>query len=224
MKVKIFEALKTKYANLGFSKEVFEGVATQLSTFITEEDKIATAVEGAESMLKSFQSFADSRVNSFKTESDKYKTEAEQLKTRLAELEKKQEPKPKTEDIPDYVKALQDTMKQMQETITGFQTARVSQTLKERFITQMSDNKVPESYFNATLIGREFEDEAKMQEFASAVTAQYEAHRQNLTDLGFSYTKPPEGGNETVEKESEELANQIRKGTQDIVKMKNEKN
>lgn len=102
MKVKIFEALKTKYANLGFSKEVFEGVATQLSTFITEEDKIATAVEGAESMLKSFQSFADSRVNSFKTESDKYKTEAEQLKTRLAELEKKQEPKPKTEDIPDY--------------------------------------------------------------------------------------------------------------------------
>lgn len=216
MKVKIFEALKTKYSNLGFTKEVLEGVATQLSAFVTEDSQIETAVAGSENVLKSFQSFADSRVNAFRTESNNYKTEAEQLKARLAELEKKPTPKP-NEDVPDYVKSLETMMSEMKQTITGFQAEKNSQTLKEKFITQMSEKKVPESYFNATLIGRNFEDETKMQEFAEAVASNYQIHQQGLTDLGFSYTKPPEGGKGSVEKETEEFAKLIRQETQKIV-------
>lgn len=218
MKEKIFEALKTKYANLGFSTTVLEGVATQLSAFVTEEDKIATAVEGAEQVLKSFQSFADSRVNAFKTESDKYKNEAEQLKMKLAELEKgKGTPTPQGDDVPEYVKQMQTTMAEMSKTLQGFQKANVSQSLKEKFIAQMGENKVPESYYKATLIGREFEDETKMQEFVSAVKSQYETHQQDLANLGFTQTKSPEVSKVEMEKGSEELANQIRQRTKEIV-------
>ena len=62
-KEKILQLLKTKYAALGLSAQVLEGVATNLSTFVTEEAQVEPAVAGAESMLKHLQSFADSRVN-----------------------------------------------------------------------------------------------------------------------------------------------------------------
>lgn len=64
MKTKIFNSLKTKFNNLGFSDKAFEGVATFLAATITEEDQIETAIEGVEPMFKAFQGDADSRVNS----------------------------------------------------------------------------------------------------------------------------------------------------------------
>ncbi len=184
---KILQKLKTKYANLGFSDKVLEGVATQLSNFVTEEDKIATAVEGAETMLKSFQSFADSRVNT-------YKTEADNLKTRLAELEKSKggNPNPSTpptgDDVPDYVKQMQKTMEQMQQALQGFQQGQ-------------------------------FESAEKVEELVNTVSQNYDAFKQSATDIGFSYTKPPENSG-SPEEESETLAKMIRQGTEEIVKQK----
>ncbi len=210
---KILQSLKTKYANLGFSDKVLEGVATQLSNFVTEEDKIATAVEGAETMLKSFQSFADSRVNTYKSEADK-------LKTRLAELEGSSTAKRETSnDVPDYVKQMQDTMTKMQQTLQGFQQSQVSQTLKQSFIAKMKEKEVPESYYNISLFGREFESAEKVEELVNTVSQNYDAFKQSATDIVFSYTKPPEnaGGQE---EESETLAKMIRQGTEEIVKQK----
>ncbi len=218
MKTKILEALKNKYSNLGFNKEVLESVATQMSSFVTEESQIATAVEGAEPMLKTFQSFADSRVSTYKTEADK-------AKARVAELEKAKggnpnpNPAPSNDDVPDYVKQMQDTMTKMQETLQGFQTQQVSQTLKESFIAKMKEKEVPEEYYAASLAGREFENAEKVDELANIVSQNYDAFKQKSTDLGFSFTKPPEDGG-SPEKESEALANQIRKGTEEIVKQK----
>ncbi|TXD47345.1 hypothetical protein [Polaribacter sp. IC073] len=216
MKTKIFEALKTKYSNLGFNKDVLEGVAAQLGTFVTKEEDIANVVTGAETMLKSFQSFADGRVNTFKQESDKNKTEAEQLKARLAELEKVEEPKPNVE-VPEYMKSVLEKMESMQQTITGFQSSRVSQSLTDNFIAQMSDKKVPESYYKVNLIGREFKDQNQLNEFVEAVAAGHETHQQELTNSGFVNTTPPEGGTPNLEKESEALASMISQGTKEIV-------
>jgi hypothetical protein len=216
MKTKIFEALKTKYSNLGFNKDVLEGVATQLSAFVTEEGGIANAVVGAEAMLKTFQSFSDSRVNSFQTESAKDKAETEALKLRLAAFEKPAVSKP-VEDVPQYVLDMQATMEQMKQTLTGYQTTKVSQNLTEDFIAQMGNKKVPASFYKANLIGREFKDETEMNAFAGSVASGYEAHEQELTNLGFSYTQPPEGGKPNLEKESEEMANMIAAGTKQIV-------
>lgn len=219
MKEKIFNALKTKYSSLGFNKEVLEGVATQLSTYVTEEDKIATAVEGAESMLKSFQSFADSRVNSFKSESKKNKTEAEKLRARLAELEK-QEPNPNPQEGDDVLKQIQKTMEEMQNTIQGFQSANTSQSMRDTFIGKMKELEVPEHFYKNALIGREFSEKTNIDEFAESVSKNYDEFKQNSANLGFSYTKPPENP-APPEKEGEELAKQIREGTKEIVEQKN---
>ncbi len=216
MKQKIFESLKTKYSNLGFSKEVLEGVAANFSAFVTAEDQIATAVEGAEPMLKSFQSFADGRVNAFKKDSDTHKTEAEQLKARLAELEKSAEP-PKAGD--DYSKFL-ETMQEIQKDLAGFKNQRTSQSLTQKFSSIMIEKKIPESYYKNAIVGRELLDEEKVLELAENVSQNFEAHTQELANQGFVQTTPPEQGKGSVEKESKAIADMINQGTQAIVAKK----
>lgn len=62
MKTKILAALKTKYSNLGLSKEAFDGVAALLAKTVTKEEEIEGAVAEAsvETLLKAIQSSVDS--------------------------------------------------------------------------------------------------------------------------------------------------------------------
>lgn len=62
MKGKIIDLLKNKYRNLGFTDKAFDGVAEFLSQTTTKEEEIETATDGVASLLKAFQSDADSRV------------------------------------------------------------------------------------------------------------------------------------------------------------------
>ncbi len=63
MKEKLLAALKTKYANLGFTDKAFDGVANFLVATVTEDSQVDNAVSGVEPLLKSFQGDVDSRVN-----------------------------------------------------------------------------------------------------------------------------------------------------------------
>lgn len=58
MKQKIKDALKQRYNNLGLGDEAFEGVASSVATFITDET-LEQFVTGAEPILKQYQSIAD---------------------------------------------------------------------------------------------------------------------------------------------------------------------
>lgn len=116
MKKKIVDALKQKYANLGLSDEVFEGVASSIETFVTDEN-LDSFVAGAEGMLKQYQSIADRA----RTERDTAKREADELKKKVAELEGKKEPDPDPNkpDIAAIVKqAVEEATKPLQDKIT----------------------------------------------------------------------------------------------------------
>ena len=77
----IKEALSNKYKNLGFDDKAFEGVADFAQTYIKEEADLATFINGAEGMLKGFQSSTD-RLRTEKAQLEKEKNElAEKVKT-----------------------------------------------------------------------------------------------------------------------------------------------
>ncbi len=77
----IKEALSNKYKNLGFDDKAFEGVADFAQTYIKEEADLATFVNGAELMLKGFQSSTD-KLRTEKTQLEREKNElAEKVKT-----------------------------------------------------------------------------------------------------------------------------------------------
>lgn len=137
MKKKIKEALKTKYAALGLSEEVFDGVAESLEKTVTEESQIETAIAGVEKILQSFQKVADQMRN-----------EKSGLQKQLDDLKKKGG-KPKEgegegtkmefpSDTPEWMKVFIENQKKQQEA-----QAEEIKTLKES-IGKMQTGNVAE--------------------------------------------------------------------------------
>lgn len=213
MKKKILENLKTKYAYLGFSTEVLEGVATNLSTFVSEETQIEPAVNGAEMMLKAFQSSADSRVGSYRNEAEKYKAELEKLK---AQSSQGGQPSNKSEEIPAWAKALMESNQTLQNSLTALQKEKENQSFTSAFAQKMKEKGVPEIFYNSTLIGREFLNNEQVEAVANEVAKNYENFQKEGAKEGFSYTKPPEGGG-NPKKDEDVIAQMIQQGTKEIV-------
>ncbi len=208
MKVKIFEQLKTKYSHLGFSKEVLESVATQLSTFVTEEDKIATAVEGAELMLKSFQSFADSRVTSFKSESEKAKKEAEELKAKL-EQKAKGEETPKTKLTAESISALIDEkikelVTPVQQKLTEKEKEEQKNARAEKIKTTAKELQIPEWRIKEGFVISDEADDETIKQILSEV-------KKNITTAGLEKEEalPLSTSKEYIQDEAKSFAEQL---------------
>jgi len=141
MKTKILEALKNKYKNLGFSDKVFEGVTNSIQTFVKEEAEIATYVDGAESMLKAFQSSAD-QLRQEKALLEKENSELKALKDKEPKEPKEpkeQPPTPPTLDldaIADIVKQAISPFQQKVEALElGEKKKQILTTAKTQFLT-----------------------------------------------------------------------------------------
>lgn len=109
MKQKIKEALQLTYKSLGLNEEVFEWVATSAETFTTEEN-LSNFVDGAEGLLKHYQSIVDKG----RREASDEKKRADDLATKLAEAEAKlATPTPKPQEgnsNEDLAKLLEDKL------------------------------------------------------------------------------------------------------------------
>lgn len=220
MKEKLFLALKTKYSNLGLSDETLRGVSAQLENFVKEESGIESAVASSEAILKSIQSESDRR-------SSASKTELEQLRAENEKLKKTEPPKndpPKT-DPPanDIATAIAAAMAPIVAEISGlkdsygkFSQERTHVSLSEKFTKAMTDKKIPTSFYDMPLSMKQFKDENDVNEFVTAIEGKYGAHKQSLTNEGFSYTAPPEDGNDD-KKDGSDFANAIAAGTKQIV-------
>lgn len=138
MKEKILQALKTKYANKGFSARTLESMADHLATTVTEETQIDNAVSGVEPVLSIFQSEIDNRVNAAVA---KAKSDAQQPQNPPANPNQGgvNPPKPDTADMPAWAKAIIDANEAMQKSLASLQGDQImktrSQTLSEKLAT-----------------------------------------------------------------------------------------
>lgn len=219
MKAKILQNLSNKYKHLGLSAEVLDGVATQLSAFVTDETAIEPAVNGAESMLKNFQKYVDSRVTSFKTEAEQNKASAEALKAKLAELEGKTDgnnPNPTDEDaVTKLINSFNTKFEELNATIGKLSSERQHETLTQK-LTALIGNDVPKSFYQLQMAGRQFKDESEVTAFAESLKESYGEFKQQLANEGFQQVDPPEPSGGTV-KESQAFAKMISDGTKEIV-------
>ena len=141
----IKEALSNKYKNLGFDDKAFEGVADFAQTYIKEEADLATFVNGAEGMLKGFQSSTD-RLRTEKAQLEKEKNElAEKVKTLETTTETKttSETKTTTEETPAWAKILIDANTNLQKELDlikqGESTKSILEQAKASFFTDELD-------------------------------------------------------------------------------------
>lgn len=206
MKEKIENALKTKYANLGFGHKAFDGVADYLVKTVEKEEDIETAVAGVEPLLKSFQS-----------DIDRVRTEKSTLQSQLDELRKQQSAngggqnenhEPDKSFDAEALKA--DLLKAIREEQAAI--AQQNQKAMQRATDVAAKAKefgIPEKFATKLNIA----PDADLDEYFKGV-------KQDMVDAGFEFSEPPTQGGGMTDN-GNDIAKLIDKGTEQIVKSQN---
>lgn len=192
----IKEALSNKYKNLGFDDKAFEGVADFAQTYIKEEADLATFVNGAELMLKGFQSSTD-KLRTEKTQLEREKNElAEKVKT--LETTTETQTTSETDETPAWAKILIDANTNLQKELDlikqGESTKSILEQAKTSFFTDELD---PERKSFAEIAFRErttnITAETKLEDVLTNVKTYYNELCSGDSGKGY-IPKPASGG------------------------------
>lgn len=192
----IKEALSNKYKNLGFDDKAFEGVADFAQTYIKEEADLATFVNGAELMLKGFQSSTD-RLRTEKAQLEKEKNElAEKVKT--LETTTETQTTSETDETPAWAKILIDANTNLQKELDlikqGESTKSILEQAKTSFFTDELD---PERKSFAEIAFRErttnITPETKLEDVLTSIKTYYNELCSGDSGKGY-IPKPASGG------------------------------
>lgn len=147
MKQKIKDALKQRYNNLGLGDEVFEGVASSVATFVTD-DTLESFVAAAEPVLKQYQSIADSARSKKTTELE------DKIKDLEAKLAKKSEEDDDGDQKPDLTKVIADSVAAATKPLMD-----KIQALEDANIVKANVTSAKEAFFGGDYM-KKFKDEA----------------------------------------------------------------
>lgn len=217
MKTKILQQLKQRYSNLGVSEKAFDGVADFLSKTITEEERIAESVAGAESFLKAYQS-----------DVDKERTSASALRKELEVLKKETQPKP-TDPKPSDNQGNEPTEreKQMMQQLEA-QQKQIELILGQRshegklaqITALLGEKKIPESFYTMALSGRTFGEDTNVGELVANIEQGYTKFQDESANDRFKGGGKPEAGEQSDDDVMASIVKQVNEGTEAILNEK----
>lgn len=177
MKLKILQALKTKYANLGFGDKAFDGVADYLSKTVTKEEDIETATAGVDSLLKAFQG----DVDKVRTELAQKKTELEELKKKNPDPQNPDPPKPDPEE-PAWFKVFKEDQARKLEALEKesqtFKAEKAKETRAAQVAAKVKELEIPEWRMKGVILPENL-DEAGITTFLTEI-------KQDMITAGLS--------------------------------------
>lgn len=217
MKTKILQQLKQRYSNLGVSEKAFDGVADFLSKTITEEERIAESVAGAEAFLKAYQS-----------DVDKERTSASALRKELEALKKEAQPKP-TDPKPNDNQGNEPTEreKQMMQQLEA-QQKQIELILGQRshegklaqITALLGEKNIPESFYTMALSGRTFGEDTNVGELVANIEQGYTKFQDESANDRFKGGGKPEAGEPSNDDVMASIVKQVNEGTEAILNEK----
>lgn len=209
MKSKILEFLKNKYKTLGFSDKAFEGVAEFLAHTITKEEDIEAGAANVENLLKGLQGDIDKRVtdaitktkNDFKKSDDK-KPDDDNKKDVADD-----------KDTPPWAKALIESNKELQKRVELFEKKDKTTSHLSVIQKKLTEAKVPESYYNTLLEGKELNDDAEVDALATKIVTSWTTVKQSFADEGLGLHEKPLLGNPNSDGVDSQTAAYIKRRT-----------
>lgn len=217
MKTKILQQLKQRYSNLGVSEKAFDGVAEFLSKTITEEERIAESVAGAESFLKAYQS-----------DVDKERTSASALRKELEALKKETQPKP-TDPKPsdnqgneptEREKALLERMDALQSQLGQLIGQRSHEGKLAQITALLGEKNIPESFYTMALSGRTFGEDTNVSELVANIEQGYTKFQDESANDRFGGAGKPEAGEPSDDDVMASIVKQVNEGTEAILNEK----
>ena len=217
MKTKILQQLKQRYSNLGVSDKAFDGVAEFLSKTITEEERIAESVAGAEAFLKAYQS-----------DVDKERTSASTLRKELEALKKETQPKP-TDPKPndnqgneptEREKKMMQQLEAQQKQIELILGQRSHEGKLAQITALLGEKNIPESFYTMALSGRTFGEDTNVGELVANIEQGYTKFQDESANSRFGGAGKPEAGEPSNDDVMASIVKQVNEGTEAILNEK----
>lgn len=204
----IVAGLQTKFP--GVDKAILTRIATKKGEGVTEEDKVNSIVEGI-GFQAVLQSNGDFRAN-------------EASQTAIANYEKKYDikngkpvaepPEEKSEskdDMPEWAKTLIDSNKSLTDELAAIKAEKNQATRQEQIFAKAKEYGIPEKYIKRCAIKDDEDLDSYMKDL-----------QQDFKNDGFKESSAPETGEQKMAKENESIAEEINKGTKEIVEQNKE--
>lgn len=205
----ILAALRTKFA--GVDDATLQRMASKKAEGVTDESKVNSIVEGI-----TFQDVV--------TNYGDFRADGAQ-KTAVANYEKKhnikdgkpiEEPKPQdplptptpqtTEQVPAWAQSLIDSNKTLSEKLAAMDAKTKADERNQQIAAVAKSFGIPEYVYK----GKQIDDNVDLNQYFTDV-------KQEMQNGGFQFAKSPEEGNNEHKSEISSIAEQINKGTQEIV-------
>ena len=202
MKEKIFQSLKQTFSSkYGVSEEVLQGYAESLAaTGLVNDENLATVIQGQEAALRSFQQNFD-RV---RKEGSDYKKELDELKAKANKTGVN--PEEKTDEKPDLARLVVEAVNAAVKPLTLLEAEKVQATRQEQVLAKAKEYGIPETLIPILKVAQDADLDVFMKDA-----------KQTFVNAGLAGVKSPEIG-VSEEKNSDDIANLINKGTEEIKK------
>lgn len=212
----ILAALKTKFQ--GVEDATLQRIAGKKSEGVTDESKVNSIVEGI-SFQDVLNSYGDYRADGAqKTAISNYEKKHNIKDGKPVEETKLQQPQtpaptpqPKpVEEVPAWAQNLIDSNKTLSEKLAAMD-AKTKADIRYQQIDEVAKSfGIPEFAYK----GKQIADDADLNQYFTDM-------KQEMQNSGFQFVKSPEEGNHEHQSEISSIAEQIEKGTKEIVEQNN---
>lgn len=212
----ILAALKTKFQ--GVEDATLQRIASKKSEGVTDESKVNSIVEGI-SFQDVLNSYGDYRADGAqKTAISNYEKKHNIKDGKPVEETKPQQPQtpaptpqPKpAEEVPAWAKSLIDSNKTLSEKLAAMDAKTKADIRYQQIDNVAKSFGIPEFAYK----GKQIADDADLNQYFTEL-------KQEIQNSGFQFVKSPEEGNHEHQSEISSIAEQIEKGTKEIVEQNN---
>lgn len=212
----ILAALKTKFQ--GVEDATLQRIASKKSEGVTDESKVNSIVEGI-SFQDVLNSYGDYRADGAqKTAISNYEKKHNIKDGKPIEEPKPQQPQtpaptpqPKpAEEVPAWAQSLIDSNKTLSEKLAAMDAKTKADIRYQQIDEAAKSFGIPEFAYK----GKQIEEDADLNQYFTDL-------KQEMQNSGFQFAKSPEEGNHEHQSEVSSIAEQIEKGTKEIVEQNN---
>lgn len=206
---KLLAALKTKFQ--GVEDATLQRIASKKAEGVTDESKVNSIVEGI-SFQDVLTSYGDYRADGAqKTAVSNYEKKHNIKDGKPIEEPKPQDPPtdPKSkpaEEVPAWAQSLIDSNKTLSEKLAAMDAQSKADVRNKQIDEVAKTFGIPEFAYK----GKTIADDADLNQYFTDL-------KQEMQNSGFQFAKSPEEGNHEHKTEVNSIAEQINKGTQEIV-------
>ena len=212
----ILAGLKTKFQ--GVEDATLQRIASKKSEGVTDESKVNSIVEGI-SFSDVLTSYGDYRADGAqKTAISNYEKKHNVKDGKPIEEPKPQQPQtpaptpqPKpAEEVPAWAQSLIDSNKTLSEKLAAMDAKTKADIRYQQIDEAAKSFGIPEFAYK----GKQIAEDADLNQYFTDL-------KQEMQNSGFQFAKSPEEGNHEHQSEVSSIAEQIEKGTKEIVEQNN---